>query len=244
MKRTNTPRRFYSLLWVEEKILEADYFARRLRSLHSEEFRYELSAFLSAARSITFWLQREMKSVPGFKNWWANRQQEMKADAAMTFFLELRNFSQKEGPVSMAGTGTLDCQGHLVWSYRFAGTEHRVPQQLIHRDIVTCCREHLSKLAALVLTFADAFPCYCCPRRAVTPEGLETYGFEITDVAVMLGFPPEWFNVAGIPQKEVFRMLQEQFDGVDFEQIRSIADYKPDDPETMDTPSNCSCNSR
>ena len=59
MKRTNIPRRFYSLLWVEEKILEADYFARRFRSLHFEEFRYELSAFLSAARSITFWLQKE-----------------------------------------------------------------------------------------------------------------------------------------------------------------------------------------
>ena len=98
-------------------------------------------------------------------------------------------------------------------------------------------REHLSKLAALVLTCADAFPYYCCPRRAVTPEGLKTYGLELADVAVMLGLPKEWIEVAGIPRHEILRILQAHFDGVDFERIRSIADYNPDDPETLPTPS-------
>ena len=57
MKRLNS---LNSLIPVEEKLLEADYFACRLSSLCDDAFRYELNAFLSAARSVTFLLQKEM----------------------------------------------------------------------------------------------------------------------------------------------------------------------------------------
>ena len=50
--------RLTSLLLVEERLLEANYFASRLgrRMLNTEHFKYELNAFLSASRSVAYLL--------------------------------------------------------------------------------------------------------------------------------------------------------------------------------------------
>ena len=226
-----------NLLLVEEKLLEAEYFACRLRSLDPDSFGYELNAFLSAARSVTFLLQKEMARVPGFKEWWSDRQRGMREDPAMRFFWELRNFSQKEGRVSVVGTPVRDNDSQSFWSYRFAGNEDPVPSHLLQRDVAECCREHLGKLATIVLAFADAFPLHSCPRRAVTPEGLKTLGLQISDIEVMLGLPRGIAGAAGISQQEVYRILQGHFDGVDFEEIRRIADHTQERDTTLSTPS-------
>ena len=111
--------RLNSLLLVEERLLEAEYFVGRLRWLCADNFRYEFNAFLSAARSVTFLLQKEMKKVIGFEQWWEDRRKEMNEDSAMKFFRDLRNFSQKAGAISMVGTMSRDCRGRSFWSYRF-----------------------------------------------------------------------------------------------------------------------------
>jgi hypothetical protein len=69
---TPKPRiRLTSLLRVEERLMEAEYFARRMfESPDSTILGYELSAFLSAARSVTFLLQKEFAAVDGFEAWW------------------------------------------------------------------------------------------------------------------------------------------------------------------------------
>ena len=43
-----------SLLLVEDKLLEAEYFVSRLHVLQFAEFTYELNAFLSAAKKCDF----------------------------------------------------------------------------------------------------------------------------------------------------------------------------------------------
>ncbi len=229
--------RLNSLLLVEEKILEAEYFAGRLRWLCADDFRYEFNAFLSAARSVTFLLQKEMKTVLGFDQWWDDRIKEMNEDSAMKFFRDLRNFSQKEGRISMVGTMSRDGSGRSFWSYRFGGNKSPVPKQLLQRDVAECCCEHLSKLAIIVLACADVFPYHSCPRRAVTLEGLKTLGLQLSDIEEILGLPSGCTDVAGIPQEEIFRILQGHFDGVDFEGIRRIAEYTPEQDATVSTPS-------
>ena len=224
-----------SLLLVEEKLLEAEYFANRLHLLLFAEFAYELNAFLSAARSVTFLLQKEMRSVPGFDNWWNDRMAEMRNDPAMKFFKELRNFSQKEGRVSVVGTGGLLAGGEKYMSYQFAQYQNSVPEQLIGRDVIKCCQEHLGKLATIVLACAETFPFHSCPRRAVTVEGLRELCLELSDIVRMLGFPSGWTDVLDIPYKERVRILQEQFDGVDFERIRAIAKHDPNQ-QPVDVP--------
>ena len=229
--------RLKTLILVEERLLEAEYFANRLRRLSGDYFKYELNAFLSASRNVTWLLQKEMNEVAGFNDWWENRQKEMGEDPAMVFFKDMRNFSQKEGQVSMFGIQKLKSSGQLFWSYRFAGNKKPVPAQLLNRDVAESCREHLSKLASVVLAFADAFPYHSCFSRAVTPEGLNALGLQLSDVEKILGFEDGWISVTNIPQEEAFRILQERFDRVDFEEIQRIAEFRPEQNTTTSTPS-------
>jgi len=163
-----SPIRLTSLLLVEERLLEAKYFARRLAKQNGRDrFGYELNAFLAAARSVTFLLQKEMTRVPGFADWWDGQRQLLSNDPSATFFLKLRNFSQKEGRVSLVG-GSL---GQGRWTYRFAGNSDRVPESLLNRDVADCCHEHVGKLARVILACSEAFPYQSCPRMALTPAG-------------------------------------------------------------------------
>ena len=156
----------------------------------------------------------------------------MRNDPAMKFFKESRNFSQKEGRVSVVGTGELLASGEKSVSYQFAQYENSVPEQLIGRDVIECCQEHLGKLATIVLACAEAFPLHSCPRRAVTVEGLRELCLELSDIEKMLGFPSGWTEVPDIPYEERVRILQEQFDGVDFQRIGAIAKYDPNQRPT------------
>ena len=148
--------RLTSLLIVEERLLEADYFVGRLRRSVPYHLSYNLNAFLSAARSATFLLQKEMANVPGFAPWWEVRRAELGADAAAKFFLALRNFSQKEGRVRTIGFRGPGAKGR--WRHSFVGGSLAVPDELYDREIADCCSDHLAKLARLTLQFADAFP--------------------------------------------------------------------------------------
>ncbi|MBJ2332956.1 hypothetical protein [Dickeya solani] len=97
--------------------MEAEYFFKRSINLDGLEFQFVLNAFLSASRSVTFVLQKAMSGVDGFSTWYGLQQSEMKSDLSMHFFVELRNLTQKEGPVSYFG-GFLP---NALCTYRFVG---------------------------------------------------------------------------------------------------------------------------
>jgi hypothetical protein len=48
-------------------------------------FKFNLSAFLSAARSITLVMQKEYAHAEDFKNWYKPKQEEMRKDELLTF---------------------------------------------------------------------------------------------------------------------------------------------------------------
>src|SRR5215207_3942563 len=62
---------------AREKLLEAQYFLQRMRENSSDRdaFKYNLSAFLSAARSVRWYLYREHENKPNFKQWWNSKEQ-------------------------------------------------------------------------------------------------------------------------------------------------------------------------
>ena len=55
---------FTTLRHPVEKLLEAEYFLARLTCADGLRFQFELNAWLSASRSVTFVLQRAMAHVP------------------------------------------------------------------------------------------------------------------------------------------------------------------------------------
>jgi hypothetical protein len=217
-----------SLLRVEERLMEAEYFGRRMFDLpDSTVLGYELNAFLSAARSVTFLLQKEFAAVDGFEAWWIADRAKLGADAAARFFLELRNFSQKQGRVSIVGTSDQDRK----WRYMFAGTAEPVPAVLLNRDVADCCLEHLAKLAGAVLRAAEAFQYHSCPALALTPAGIAALGLELNDIEAALGIPPAVSAARPAGSLEDLTRLYRRFvDAVDFDEIHRIADYKPTPP--------------
>jgi hypothetical protein len=220
--------RLTSLLLVEERLLEAEHFLRRMRSKNaSTQLGFELNAFLSSCRSVTFLLQKEMSDVPGFASWWEKQRASLRADKAAAFFVNLRNFSQKEGRVSVVGS-VVRRNGRLYWSYRFAGGKEPVPEEVLHRDVAECCREHLAKLAKLVIACADEFPFAACPSRALTPAGIRSLGVSIEDIEELLGYPRGWTDTGSADENEHrLRELQRHVDGVDFCAIERLSRTRP-----------------
>lgn len=225
---TPAPRsrlRLTSLLLVEERLLEAEHFASRLfNPQNSIVLGYELNAFLSAARSVTFLLQKEFANVEGFQAWWGAERAALGADKAARFFLEMRNFSQKEGRVAFVGTSS-DCRN---WRYMFGGASQALPDELLNRDVADCCLDHVAKLARTIMKVATVFPYQSCPARALTPAGVAALGLDMNEVeAAILGLPPEFLAVrpAGSIEERT-RLCRRYVDAVDFDAIRRIADYE------------------
>ena len=86
-----------SFLSVENKIKESDFFLRCLEVTKGPEIIYYLSAYLSAARSITFAMQVAMKGIADFEEWYKLQQQKLKEDPIALYLLEVRNYILHEG---------------------------------------------------------------------------------------------------------------------------------------------------
>jgi hypothetical protein len=201
--------------------LEAEYFLAGVASTNGLEFQFNLNAFLGACRSVTFVMQKSMSDVAGFASWYRTRQNEMKADAAMRFFLELRNISQHEGPVSYVGGSTMNPRH---WSYCFAGNREAVPNELIGIEVARACADHLLKLARLLLECFRTFPFACCPATAMSEEGMASLGYTLDDVCAALALPPGYLDVGDeIPMSAKLRYLAtREFDPLEVAELERI----------------------
>lgn len=220
MATTNAPMRLTSLLLVEERLAEADFFARRFASSRPERAGYFLNAFLSSARSVTFLLQKEMAHVDGFAPWWASQRLAMGGDKVARFFLELRNFSQKQGRVSLVSSRTGNA-GSRSWAFRFVGTETSVPEELLGVDAGRACVAHVAKLARVVLACMKEFPFHTCPSKALTAEGVRVLGLDVEAIFEALGYP-----YAQGDDELALRVLGSQVDAVDTELLQKFANAR------------------
>jgi hypothetical protein len=64
------------------------------------EFQWNLSAFISAARSITWIMQKEYSKVPGFADWYEDKQKRELSDELFKKFNSLRVLTVKKKPIS------------------------------------------------------------------------------------------------------------------------------------------------
>lgn len=164
--------------------------------------------------------------MPGFDVWWSVQQQLLGQDRAARFFLKLRNYSQKEGRISLVGT-RIGLGSRRRWTYRFAGTAESVPPELLQRDVSDCCTEHVSKLARVVLACTEQFPFHTCPRRAITPKGMEALQMSMGELGTALGLPSGWVEAGRvIPVEHQLRLLREQVDGLDFQALKRLVRTK------------------
>lgn len=83
---------------ADEKLEAAFHFLEEMRrSMENRKvFIFNLDAFLSTSRSVTFVLQKEFRREPKFRKWYGQKQEEMKKDELMNFFTGMRDFSIHE----------------------------------------------------------------------------------------------------------------------------------------------------
>jgi hypothetical protein len=168
---------------TREKLQESKYFLESMTETQSDRdaFKYNLSAFLAAVRSVTLIMQTEYGGVPGFKKWWAEKQDTMRSDGAMRLLNEKRRMTVHVQPVRPHAKVNVSITEHITISDSASivithadGTVERqesepepkpssVPprtetttewlwyfDELPEKDIVVVCKEHISKLDALV----------------------------------------------------------------------------------------------
>lgn len=224
------PKRLTSLLLVEERLFEADYFADRMPQSDPTVFQYQLNAWLSACRAVTNLVEIELKPrAPGFRTWWKEKFATFLEDESATFFVNLRNYSFHEGKVSIVG-GAVRSESGLGWAYRFAATADPVPKALWERDVVDCCREHIARLAQLVLDCVERFPFHACPRVGLSSlAGLKALGLELDELDALVGLPRGWTNVGSdLPDDQRLALLADRVDALDIPKIQELAQYAPD----------------
>jgi hypothetical protein len=68
----------------------------------ADDFVTKLNACLTAARSVTFVLQKELSRQPWFDEWYGPWQDRMRADPLMRWLVEARNAVEKQGDLDTA----------------------------------------------------------------------------------------------------------------------------------------------
>jgi hypothetical protein len=78
---------------TRHKLQEAEYFFSKMNHTLEDDkvFYYNHSAFVSAARSITYYMQKQYKHRNGFEEWYCPKQLKMKGDPELKFLKKARD---------------------------------------------------------------------------------------------------------------------------------------------------------
>jgi len=103
-----------------KRLKEVEILFDRMKNSTSNhiEFRTNLNAFISLARTITWVMKKEFSKNPQFKEWYKTKENEMKKDDTFDFFKNIRNTVVHEKSVGkiaiMTKLGTLTTNGSTL----------------------------------------------------------------------------------------------------------------------------------
>lgn len=201
---------------VDYKVQEAEYFLLELKRVGKRidfsAVQFCASAFVSAARSVTFAMQSSLKGHPGFEVWYTPRQEKLRNDPLARFFHDFRTVTQHIGE-NVVGGGSHGKDGTF---YHFVPCADlpTVPEQ----DVLAACNEYFVSVLQLV------FDCYVelgpivDGQQYYTAENFSGLGKTIADAEEELGMPRNWTDI-GKPDTEPYRweLLRRQADGCNIE---------------------------
>ena len=141
------------------KVDEASYFLSMMKQTFdndSNNFIYNLNAFLSATRSITLFMQKQYSKKDGFKMWYGKKQNEMENDSDLNFLVKSRNevIHEKKMNTVMEFTLTPISSGKIVKNpyekMAFNMDKRAFIENEIDIDIIKYSEIQLNKLIRLV----------------------------------------------------------------------------------------------
>lgn len=198
---------------VATKVGETDYFLEKLKEVQGnyDEFSYVLSAFSSAARSITFSLQAVMSKYPNFEEWYKPHQKILKTNSLARYFVDLRNYLQKVGEVPVGHTGTMrDGKIQHVSFFMNIDSLKEAPAG----EVTRLAKEYFLEILKVVESCYRDYWIYVDPRALFTTEGLSKLGWTIEDIEDCGGLPRGYTDVPyDSEDKEIqrLRLLSREF---------------------------------
>lgn len=185
---------------VEEKVYESEFFLGKLIESDFFEARFYFSAFVSAARSVTFALQFSMNGVNGFGEWYSKAQASLKSDTLTPLFKEIRNDIIHKGinPFNSVPPEVLAdfMRNQLL---RDSNRNHFLFVKVAKSEwnqieVIQASKQYMKLLVTLIY---DCYFKYCNvvdPRWYFTEENFRKLGKTIEDALEELGFPRTWFD--------------------------------------------------
>ena len=201
-----------------DRLQEAEFFLFQFaKSDGGERNAYYLNAFLSASRSTTFVLQKELSKNSEFKAWYPEVQKRISNDMEMKFFLEARNFTQKQSNLALIGAGNKDGS----WTYSFVGRNPKIPKTLHGQNVIYACGRQIQKLSSILVEFYDLFPHSACAWNALSPAGQKELNYSISDACEKLGWPRDWLE--GAEPSWALSELQKSVHQVPIDELRRLS---------------------
>ena len=198
---------------VDYKVQEAEYFLLELRHRGKEinfaAVQFCASAFVSAARSITYAMQASLKSHPKFEPWYAKRQELLRSDPLARFFHDFRTVTQHIGTNVVAG-GSRGDDGTFYYYFAPCPDLPTVPEQ----DVLSACESYFVMILRLVYDCYVELGPIIDGQQYFTQANFEAMGKTIEDAEQELGFPRGWTDIDR-PGIEPYRWqaLRKQADG-------------------------------
>ena len=202
---------------VDEKLAEADFFLEKLRNSSTNFFaaRCYFSAFVSAARSVTFALQGVMKPrVSVFDEWYERKQDQLRQDPLARFLHDARTEVQHFGVNAVTAGRMETVNGKSVVKLYFGSTTLGVPlKNAPSCDVVTACSRHLTSIVWLIHDCYEVFGPAIDPREYFTEEHFQGLGRTIEDAEEEVIGVRGWTDVPGVPLEARWQMLRASVPG-------------------------------
>ena len=201
---------------VECKIAEAQFFIQKLEEAaedyHLLAARCYVSAFVSAARSITFTLKASIADIPNFKEWYDMHENSMKNNPLAKYFLFARNESQKVGYYPINGMGRFkDDDGIEKTNFYFDNYYPEQKELVPEIDAVTACKEYFKILLEVIYDCFKTFGALIDPDQYYTIENIRRLGKSVEDIEEEIGFPRGWTKMGGGTDEERIEAIRRKY---------------------------------
>jgi len=200
---------------VDHRLAETDFFLKKL-STECDFFaaRCYLSAFVASARAVTYALQAVMKPVPGFADWYGDRQLELKGSPTAQFFHRFRRVNHHIGEnlLSRGSSGP-----DRIVQYWFAPTKDvpEVPKE----DVVTACRLYMDALVRIVYQCYADFGTEINAHQHYTAEHFSSLGRSIEDAEEEVFGVRGWTKVPGYSDDFRWQAVRDSLIGCEIEDL-------------------------
>lgn len=186
---------------IDGKLRESDFFLERLRATSDlDEARFYFSAFMSAARTVTYALQVCLKRAPGFVDWYAVKRERLEADPLARYFHCARNTSVHIG-LNPLGHQTRD----MVGRSEFFLEGDKIPE----RNVVVAAGSYMALLVTIVGEAFSQFWSFLDLSTELTVSMLSKDGSSVEDIEQEFGLPAGWSAGAGRSEEARLELMKQ-----------------------------------